>query len=124
MGRSKRLLTGFALGLFAVALAEPAAAAGPMETARRIVTQGKPDENVQPCQVCHGKNGRSSAPNFPHLAGQYRDYMIQALRAYREGERQDPIMSGQAKGLTAAEIQALAGYFASRTPVLATLPLQ
>ncbi len=118
----KRTISLLAAVLLTLAAA-PTVAAGPMGAAERIVLNGKPDQNVQPCQTCHGKNGRSSAPTFPHLAGQYRSYMVQALKDYRAGRRQDPIMTGQAQGLTPGEIEALAAYFATRSAVLTTLPL-
>lgn len=92
--------------------------------ARTIVEEGKPKEGVAPCQSCHGADGHSPVPMYPHLAGQYRDYLVQALKRYRSGARQDPTMNEQAKHLTDAEIQALAAYFSSRDPVVRPLSLR
>jgi len=92
--------------------------------ARTLVEEGKPQEGVAPCKSCHGADGRSAVPMYPHLAGQYRDYLVQALKRYRAGTRKDPTMNQQAKHLTDAEIQALAAYFSSRDAVVRPLSLE
>ncbi|MEO8803004.1 MAG: cytochrome c [Rudaea sp.] len=66
-----------------------------------------------PCEACHGKDGNAIADQYPRLAGQYHDYLAQALREYRSGDRQNPIMGGFAKPLSDAEIDALSRYFAA-----------
>lgn len=65
------------------------------------------------CAACHGADGNSTAAMYPRLAGQYHDYLAQALREYRSGDRQNAIMSGFAKPLNDAEIDALSRYFAA-----------
>jgi cytochrome c553 len=66
------------------------------------------------CAACHGENGISASPDFPKLAGQYYDYLVQAIRAYQTGGRKNPIMSGQAANLKPADIEDLAAYFAAQ----------
>ncbi|HET7922624.1 MAG TPA: c-type cytochrome, partial [Gammaproteobacteria bacterium] len=56
------------------------------------VAAGK--QKSQTCAACHGANGISTSDQFPILAGQYRDYLIQALLEYQSGERKNPIMAG------------------------------
>lgn len=64
------------------------------------------------CFACHGADGVSKIPGTPHLAGQRRDYLEAALRAYREGsKRQDPTMTAMAKPLTDPDIANIAAYF-------------
>ena len=46
-----------------------------------------------PCQACHGADGNGTGPQFPRLAGQYQDYLLQALMEYKDGERKNPIMA-------------------------------
>lgn len=65
------------------------------------------------CAACHGADGNSTTDMYPRLAGQYHDYLAQALREYRSGGRQNAIMAGFAKPLSDAEIDALARYFAA-----------
>lgn len=64
------------------------------------------------CFACHGVNGVSKIPGTPHLAGQQRHYLENALRAYRDGTtRQDPTMTAMAKPLSDADIANIAAYF-------------
>jgi cytochrome c553 len=67
-----------------------------------------------PCQACHGPNGISVSPAFPNLAGQNPDYIVTALRHYKEGKRKNPIMQGQAANLSERDIEDLAAYFSSQ----------
>jgi len=80
------------------------------------------------CSSCHGADGAHPIPlpgnPPPILAGQYRDYLVQALMEYRDGQRQNIIMAPQAKALTDAQVRALAAYISSLPTPLHTLPLQ
>lgn len=67
------------------------------------------------CVACHGEQGLSVSPAFPNLAGQYQDYTIQALKAYRAGDRQNPIMAPMAANLSDQDIEDLAAYYASQS---------
>jgi cytochrome c553 len=67
-----------------------------------------------PCQACHGPDGNAGIdPQYPRLAGQYRDYIAKALHEYKSGERKNPIMAGFAATLSDADIEDLAAYFSS-----------
>ncbi|HKJ71255.1 MAG TPA: cytochrome c [Gammaproteobacteria bacterium] len=88
----------------------------------KIVNQGLPDKGVAPCKSCHGENGKSPIPMYPHLGGQYQDYLMQALKDYRSGARKNPTMNQQAGSLTDGQIEVLAGYFANQKTILNTLP--
>lgn len=73
---------------------------------------------TQTCASCHGKNGVSQTPNFPVIAGQYQDYLLHALKAYRDGERSNPIMAGQVQGMSTGQLKALARYYSrQQTPL-------
>ncbi len=52
--------------------------------------------------------------NTPHLAGQPDVYLIEQLKAFRNGQRQHAIMSLIAKPLSDAEIENLAQWFSSQ----------
>ena len=75
-----------------------------------------PDEQVyqQVCTACHGANGISVLPDYPNLAGQKAGYLEQALKAYRDGQRQHQIMAPMAQGLTDQEITDVAAFYASQ----------
>ena len=72
------------------------------------------------CTACHGANGTATQPIYPHLAGQYADYLEMALKEYRAGSRKNPIMAAQATSLTDADIRELARYFSAQPSPLYT----
>ena len=65
------------------------------------------------CAACHGANGISVIPDYPNLAGQKVKYLQSAIKAYRDGERKNPVMSPMAAGLTDTDVENIAAYFAS-----------
>jgi cytochrome c553 len=72
----------------------------------------------QTCVACHGGDGIGILPEYPNLAGQHADYIEQALKAYRAGQRKNAVMGGMATALTDADIEALARYYSSQRPSL------
>jgi cytochrome c553 len=77
-------------------------------------------EKVTVCAACHGADGKATQPIYPHLAGQYANYLEQALREYRAGTRKNPVMGPQAATLTDADIRQLAAYYAAQPGSLHT----
>ena len=75
---------------------------------------GTAPQKAAACAACHGPDGNSPSPEFPILAGQHRDYLLQALHQYHAGSRSNPIMAPQAKGLTEQEMRELAAWFAAQ----------
>ena len=95
-------ILGAAVG-FAVA-AVPADAADDIEA------------KVQSCAVCHGQNGVPIDPKtIPIIWGQQQSYLVKQLRDYRNGERDNPIMSPIAKGLAQEDLRKIAAYFAAKS---------
>ena len=70
------------------------------------------------CVACHGVTGVSAQPIYPHIAGQYAEYLVKSLTGYRDGTRTDPLMSPMAVGLTDEEIQQLADHYSAQKLVL------
>lgn len=66
------------------------------------------------CSACHGADGNSADVNNPRLAGQHPDYLAKALRDYKSGDRNNPIMKGFAAALSKKDIENLAAYFSSQ----------
>ena len=67
-----------------------------------------------PCQACHGTDGNASIdPQYPRLAGQYRDYLVRALQEYKSGARTNLIMAGFVATLSNQDIEDLSAYYAS-----------
>lgn len=83
---------------------------------------GRAPEAAQTCVACHGVDGVGIAPEYPTLSGQYADYLERALTEYKKGGRKNAIMAGFAAQLTAAEIKALAAYYAAQRPALQVSP--
>ena len=67
------------------------------------------------CVACHGPSGVSTSDLWPNLAGQKQAYIMKQLKAFREGSRTDPLMSGMAKPLSDEDIENLAAYFSSQS---------
>ena len=93
-----------ALGAALAVAAAPALAAD--------VGKGK-EKHEQVCAACHGKDAASPIdPTYPKLAGQYPDYVLHSLKAYKSGERKNPIMGGIAKTLSTEDMKNVAAYYA------------
>jgi cytochrome c553 len=75
------------------------------------------DNPATQCAACHGPDGNSPPDNpqgAPILAGQYPDYIVQALHEYKTGERQNPIMGGFAAGLDKQQMKTIAEFYAEQ----------
>lgn len=70
------------------------------------------------CASCHGDGfAKSSDASIPSLAGQHADYLVQALRQYKNGDnknalvgRANAVMGPQAKKLSDTDIDNIAAY--------------
>jgi cytochrome c553 len=96
---------GIALGLAAgAAMAQQAS--GNSQAAR-----GK----ISMCIGCHGIQGYKTAYpevyHVPKIAGQQPAYIVNALKAYKSGERSHPSMRGIAGSLTEQDMADLAAYY-------------
>ena len=63
------------------------------------------------CGACHGMNGISPNDLWPNLAGQKEGYLVAQLKAFRAGERNNPMMAPMAAPLSDADIADLAAYY-------------
>ncbi len=68
---------------------------------------------VQSCATCHGEQGIAPSGQWPNLAGQKRDYLINQIKAFRDGQRKEPLMLPMVKNLSDTQIEQLADYYAS-----------
>ena len=68
------------------------------------------------CSACHGDDGHARIPGAPNLAGQPSAYLLEALHAYRSGQRDVPVMRAAAGPLTEKDMQALANWYAAQSP--------
>ena len=68
------------------------------------------------CTGCHGIPGYNNIyPTYkvPKLGGQNFEYLVLALKAYRDGERDHPTMQLQAQSLSDQDILDISAYFVS-----------
>lgn len=66
------------------------------------------------CMACHGADGNSPQPLWPNLAGQHAPYLVKQLKAFKSGERKDPMMSPMAMPLSEQDMENLAAYFSTQ----------
>ena len=71
-------------------------------------------KKAEACAACHGADGNAVASMFPTLAGQNARYLYLQLKDYKEGRRQNPMMSPMAANLAKEDMHDLAAYFASQ----------
>lgn len=72
-------------------------------------------EQVVPCTLCHGAEGRSAADGYyPRIAGKPAEYLFNQLVSFRDGKRQYTPMHRLLVGLDDAYLRAMAEYFGSQ----------
>ena len=67
------------------------------------------------CAHCHGTDGNSTAGIYPSLAGQTREYLYRQIKAFKAGQRKNPMMSTAVAVLSDQDMQDLAEYFSGQT---------
>ena len=68
------------------------------------------------CAGCHGDLGVSGNPATPSLAGQDAQYLVAAMRAYRDSSRNDETMKALAAGLDDNGTKLVAAFYAAQEP--------
>lgn len=64
------------------------------------------------CSYCHGMDGNSEQPDYPHLAGQNPVYLLEQIEKFADGRRKKPVMNALASTFTSEEKMLLAVYYA------------
>lgn len=92
----------------------PAAPAAAASSPARPALQGEAIAHT--CAACHGTQGRLGDEAFMPLAGLPAEQMLRTMQAFRSGQRPGTLMGLVARGLSDADLQAMAEYFARQTP--------
>ncbi len=106
-----KILTALALVLIAGTFSQDTAA-----TTEQLYAKGQV-LSLQ-CLGCHGELGIAPVATNPNLAGQNKEYLQYALKAYRDGKRKGGlafIMQANASALSDQDIEALAVFFSSQS---------
>jgi cytochrome c553 len=84
----------------------------------QVLAEARPERGrakvQEVCVSCHGENGVSVAPEFPHLAGQSGAAIYKQLNDYQTGSRTNEIMTGIATALDASTVADVAAYYAGQ----------
>jgi cytochrome c553 len=123
MGEAVADLTDRDMANLAVFYAKQKPLAGPVRdpaaSVAKLVNLGDGDRLIAACDSCHGAHGAGN-PGFygmPSLKNQKREDLATEMKLFRTGERSNDVyrvMRDPAKGLTDAEIAALAEYYGSK----------
>jgi len=97
----KRILT--AVVVASLGAAATAEAAGNVEAGKA---------KAAACVGCHGANGQGVPPN-PALKGKTEDELVEAMKDYKSGKRNNAVMKAFAAQLNDQDVQNLAAYYAS-----------
>ncbi|WMS86165.1 c-type cytochrome [Pleionea litopenaei] len=83
--------------------------------------QGQKDAAA--CAACHGADGNTPlAPEYPKLAGQGAKYLAKQLHQFKNGERDNAVMAGQAASLSEEAIANISAFYATLEPQHAAVP--
>ncbi len=86
------------------------------EAGQKIYRGGKPGAGVPACAGCHSPSGAGIPAQYPRLAGQHQEYVLNQLKTFKSGERANGAaaqMMTIAGRLSDKEMEALAEYVAS-----------
>lgn len=75
------------------------------------IAAGKEKTGV--CVACHGADGIATILGYPNLKGQNASYIEKAIKAYKSGDRKDPVMSPMANTINDEDIANIAAYYES-----------
>jgi cytochrome c553 len=78
---------------------------------------------AETCLGCHGVPSYTNVyPSYhvPKLAGQNADYIVQALKAYQNGQRTHSTMHANSSNLSEQDMADIAAYFNSANQIVAT----
>jgi cytochrome c553 len=91
-------------------------AAAILAAALVVPAQAEAPPQADQCGTCHGVQGRSETPNVPSLAGMPAEFITLQMILFREGLRDAPPMPQFAQGLSDAEIERIAVFYAALPP--------
>lgn len=85
----------------------------------QLVKNGNADRGkqlAQSCESCHTADSTNAATPNPYLNAQLPTYLYRQLHDYKDGSRQNPVMSGIAAGLSEQEMADIAQWYSRQKP--------
>jgi cytochrome c553 len=76
--------------------------------------QGLVEDLVEKCDRCHGAAVENPSLAVPRIAGQDKDYLVMALRAYRDDRRESSVMHRMSLPFSDTIIESLAAVYATQ----------
>ncbi|MCB9026354.1 MAG: c-type cytochrome [Bdellovibrionaceae bacterium] len=71
------------------------------------------EKKAQTCFACHGGVGANPTSNlYPSLYGQSESYLLKQLKAFKSGDRKDPIMNPMLNDYSMKDLENIAAFFA------------
>lgn len=82
-------------------------------------------ERLAACAACHGDAGQGKSGNeyYPHLAGKPAGYLLDQLKAFRDGRRVYPQMTWLMRNLGDDYLEAIARHYAALPPRSSAQPV-
>jgi cytochrome c553 len=73
-------------------------------------------EQVERCNRCHAPGVESPSLAIPRIQGQDKDYLVMAMREYRDGRRESTTMHNMGLPYSESIVDGIAAYYASQPP--------
>lgn len=99
-----------AVSSIAIAAEEKKTAKADPAKGEALYTKGDASRNIAACVSCHGPGGNSTIVQNPKLSAQHEAYTFKQLADFKTPQRNNPIMTPIAKGLTDEEMRNIAAY--------------
>ncbi|MBL0426527.1 c-type cytochrome [Ramlibacter alkalitolerans] len=115
--RTRSLLRGSAAAVLLTVLTASVLAQADPATVPKFKDLDSMEARVQGCVTCHGQQGQgTSSDYFPRIAGKPAGYLLNQLRAFRDGSRRYAPMNYLVAYLSDDYLREIAEYFAKLRP--------
>src|SRR5450755_4669498 len=125
-GRKNGLMNDAIKFLSDEAIVDAAAYYSSLEPPMPAASPNNPSAGADPVQVgkaaaascagCHGDAGVSKMPGVPNLAGQQQKYLLDAMAAYKGGQRKNDTMKAMIAMVAGPSMTDIALYYSVQTP--------
>ena len=77
------------------------------------VNEGRTEAVIFKCERCHGPAAGQTAMVVPTLRGQKKEYLLRAMKEYRDGKRGNSMMHKMSAGFSDPLLAEIADYYAN-----------